>query len=281
MMSNSRENPPLTEKQEIELADLELRSTRTAKQELRIAELVEKRTRSADVILSDTCIAYLVEAYAWETERMCSITKEMDVEYFERGRKTEPESVELLSFVDDTPYVKNEERFENAFLSGIPDILNIGGRNRVDDSGGTEIYWTKKIRDIKSCKDYPNFLYKIHKGVDPGNREQLAGYGDILECGDLGVAFTLPTMPEEMRNGYKMKLAYKMNAAIDQDPEFERAWANLERSMIFKHMEPAKRVYKIPVDPFTTSEQSAVYDRVKVCREWLNNFHEMYLQLNK
>jgi hypothetical protein len=270
MMSNSRENPPLTEKQEIELADLELRSTRTAKQELRIAELVEKRTRSADVILSDTCISYLVEAYAWETEQMCSITKEMDVEYFERGRKTEPESIQLLSFVDNHLYQKNEERFENDFLSGIKDVWRGGTAKR-----------PHAIGDIKSCKDYPTFLYKIHKGLDPGNREQLQGYGDIDECGDLFVGFTLPTMPEEMRNGYKMKLAYKMNAAIDQDPEFERAWANLERSMIFKHMEPAKRVYKIPVDPFTTSEQSAVYDRVKVCRDWLNNFHLTYQKLNK
>jgi hypothetical protein len=285
MMSNSRENPPLTEKQKARLIELSEKGntngTLPPGQVLELATLVDKADKSKEVVLSDSCIAYLVEAYAWETERMCSITKEMDVEYFERGRKTEPESIELLSFVDDTPYVKNEERFENAFLSGIPDILNIGGRNRVDDSGGTEIYWVKKICDIKSCKDYPTFLYKIHKGVDPGNREQLQGYGDILECGDLGVAFTLPTMPQSLREGYKMKLAYKMNAAIDQDKEFEKAWANLERSMIFDHIPAPRRVYKIPVEPFTQEERQVVYDRVKVCRGWLANFHEMYQRLNK
>lgn len=270
MMANSKENPPLTEKQEQELAELEARPTRTEKMALRVAELVEKRTRSTDVILSDTCISYLVEAYAWETEGMCSITKEMDVEYFERGRKTEPESIELLSFVDDVAYLKNETRFDNDFLSGIPDVLKIS-----DD------FKAKRIRDIKSCKDYPMFLYKIHKGVDPGNREQLAGYGDILDCGDLEVDFTLPTMPQSMREGYKIKLAYKMNAAIDQDKEFDRAWANLERSMIFDHIPAPRRVYKIPVEPFTPNEQAAVYERVKVCREWLNSFHENYLKLNK
>lgn len=283
MMSNSKENAPLTDLQVIRLRELEKKADCdeiTVKQRAEMTELIGKRTRSADVILSDICIAYLLEAYAWETERMCSITKEIDVEYFDRGRKTEPESVELLGFVDNTPYVKNEERFENAFLSGIPDVLEIGGRALIDDSGGSEIYWTKRVREIKSTKDYPTFLYKIHKGLDPGNMEQAQGYGDILECGDLGVAFTLPTMPEEMRNGYKMKLAYKMNAAIDQDPEFEKAWANLERSMIFKHMPPEKRVYKIPVDPFTERERTGVYDRVKICREWLNNFHKMYLRLN-
>jgi hypothetical protein len=208
---------------------------------------------------------------------MCSITKEMDVEYFERGRKTEPESIELLSFVDNTVYVKNEQRFENDFLSGIPDLLNIG--EGIGEKG--PVFFANAIRDIKSCKDYPTFLYKIHKGLDPGNADQLAGYGDILQCGDLEVDFTLPTMPQSIREGYKMKLAYKMNAAIDQDPEFERAWANLERSMIFGHMPPEKRVYKIPVEPFGKSEQLAVYERVKHCREWLDNFHGQYLKLNK
>lgn len=273
MMANSAQNPPLTEKQEARVIELTDKGDKNGflppGQALELAALLEKAERSKDVVLSDTCIGYLVEAYAWETEGMCSITKEMDVEYFERGRKTEPESIELLSFVDDVAYLKNETRFGNDFLSGIPDVLKIS-----DD------FKAKRIRDIKSCKDYPLFLYKIHKGVDPGNAEQLQGYGDILECGDLGVAFTLPTMPESIREGYKIKLAYKMNAAIDQDKEFEKAWANLERSMIFKHMDPRKRVYKIPVDPFTPSEQAAVYERVKVCREFLHNFDEMYKKLN-
>jgi hypothetical protein len=270
MMANSKDNAPLTDKQVIELAELEARPTRTDKMALRVAELIEKRERSNDVVLSDTCISYLLEAYAWETEKMCSITKEMDVEYFERGRKTEPESIKLLSEVDGVYYLKNEERFENDFLSGIPDVMDI-----------SEEFTARRVRDTKSTKDYPTFLYKIHKGLDNGNAEQLQGYGDILQCGDLGVAFTLPTMPESIRAGYKIKLAYKMNAAIDQDPEFEKAWSNLERSMIFDHMPASRRVYKIPVAPFTPSEQSAVYDRVKVCREWLSNFHEQYLKLNQ
>lgn len=273
MMANSKDNQPLTEIQEKRLLELDEKANAgniTEKQGIELTALICKRRNSRNVILSDTCISYLIEAYAWETEGMCSITKEMDVEYFDRGRKTEPESIELLSFVDNTPYLKNEERFENDFLSGIPDVLNI-----------SKEFTAKAIRDIKSTRDYPTFLYKMHKGLDAGNEEQLQGYGDILECGDLGVAFTLPTMPESIRNGYKMKLAYKMDCAIDQDKEFEKAWTNLERSMIFGHMTPEKRVYKIPVHPFEKSMQHAVYERVKVCREWLFNFHESYERLNK
>lgn len=270
MNSNSKENAPLTEKQAAELTELDKKAILTTVQATRRTELILKKEKAKEVILSDTCISYLVDAYAWETEKMVSITKEMDVEAFERGRKTEPESIELLSFVDDKPYVKNEYRFDNDFLSGIPDLLGFQPTGAPDT-----------IKDAKSCKDLPMFLYKICKGVDPGNTEQLQGYGDILGITDLEVVFTLPTMPETIRNGYKWRLAQKMEEATTESPVFLRAWAELERSMIFDHIPPQKRVYKIKVSPFTTFEQEATYDRVKQCREWLDSFHTMYLKLNR
>lgn len=257
-----------------ELEELDKKPNRTDKQGIRLAELVQKRENSKKVVLSDTAVSYLLEAFAWETEKMCSVTKEMDVEYFERGRKTEPESIELLSFVDNTPYVKNEFRFENEFLSGIPDVFSLF---EPED----QMFAPKSIKDIKSTQDYPTFLYKIHKGTDDANEMQLRGYGDIMNCGDLSVVYTLPTMPESIRNGYKMRLAYKMDEISTESPTFIKAWAELEHSMIFDSIPAQKRVYKIPVQPFTTNEQSALYERVKHCREWLNSFHTQYLQLNQ
>lgn len=270
IMTNSKDSPPLTALQELELAELDVKINRTEKQGIKLAELIAKREKAKDVVLSDTAIGYLVEAYAYETEGMCSITKEMDVEYFDRGKKTEPESIELLSFVDDHSYVKNEERLYNNFLSGVMDVYR-----------GESHHKPTAIGDIKSCKDYPTFLYKIHKGLDAGNKEQVQGYGDLGLCDDLFVAFTLPNMPEDQRNGYSYKLAMKMGVATSEDPEFKIAWTQLERSMIFDRIDKLKRVYKIPITPFTKYEQQAVYDRVKVCREWLIWFHEFFNKLNR
>lgn len=272
MMSNARGSEPLTDKQWITVRKLEAKidnGKATEKQRIEYTRLLQKDKDSEKIVLGDACVQYLLEAYAWETEQMCSITKEMDVEYFDRGRKTELESVELLSFVDDIPYVKNETRFENKFLSGIPDILKIS-----DD------FKAKAIRDIKSTNDYPTFLYKIHKGTDTANEFQLKGYGDILNCNDLSVVFTLPTMPQSIREGYKMKLAYKMDEVTTESPRFLKAWAELEHSMIFDSIPPHKRVYKIPVNPFSEQDKQRVYDRVKIAREWLNSFHERFKSLN-
>lgn len=277
ILVNGKGSEPVTENQWKIVREIEGKienGKATDKQKIEYARLLQKDKDSQNVVLGDTCIQYLLEAYSWETEGMCSVTKEMNVEYFERGKKTEPESIRLLTEVDKKQYIKNEFRFENEFLSGIPDVLSL--------PEGIELpQEPESIKDIKSTQDYPTFLYKIHKGVDPGNAEQLQGYGDILNCKDLAVVFTLPTMPESIRNGYKMRLAYKMDEVSTESPKFLKAWAELERSMVFDHMPASRRVYKIPIAPFTQIEQQAVYERVKHCREWLNSFHELYLKLNK
>jgi hypothetical protein len=274
MMSTARGSEPLTDLQVKRLEELYEKANSgkiTDKQRIEMTALELKQEKSKTVTLGDTAVAFLLEQYAWETQRMVSVTKEMEIEAFDRGRQTEPESIDLLSFVDNCLYEKNEERFCNDFLTGIPDILRFWALRDHTDR-------VRAIRDIKSVRDYPLFLYKIHKGVDAANINQLQGYGDILECGDLGVAFTLPNTPDSIREGYKYRLASKLDVI---DVEHRPEWKILERSMNFDSIDKEKRVFKVPVDPFTPSEQAAVYERVKHCREWLNNFHESYLKINK
>jgi len=276
-MTNGRGSEPLTPKQWETIKEIEGKiesGKATEKQKLELARLIQKDKDSQKVTLGDTAIECLLSAYAWETEKMVSITKELDVEAFERGRKTEPESIQLLSEVDKITYFKNEARFENEFLSGIPDVLDLW---QYSEAAPVSVL---KIREIKSTRDYPTFLYKMHKGLDPGNLEQIQGYGDILECIDLAVVFTLPNMPEEQRLKYKFKLADRMGEATTESPRFLKTWAEIEHSMIFDSIPAHKRTYKVPVQPFSPLEKFAVYERVKHCREYLNNFHEQYLKLN-
>jgi len=267
MMANSKENAPLTDNQIKELAELEAKATRTEKQTLRITELVLKMEKSKDVVLSDTCIQYLTEAYAWEVFGKFNVTKEMDIEYIQKGREVEDESIELLSFVRDRAYSKNTERIENDFLSGHPDVY-----------AGEKLIGADYITDMKNCWSLPGFLYKIHKGIDDGYREQVGGYGLIANCTNLSVTYALVNTPESIRNSYKFRLANKLNV-IDVDHREE--WHQIECSMIFTDIRHEQRIHEIPLEPFSETEKNAIYERVKHCREWLNNFHELYLKLNQ
>jgi hypothetical protein len=78
----------------------------------------------------------------------------------------------------------------------------------------------------------------------------------------------------------KWAVTRKMGATTPESPEMLKEWPKWEKSMRFDHIAPHKRVNKIKIDPFTDSKRQKFYDRVKMGREWLNNFHERYQKLN-
>jgi hypothetical protein len=50
--------------------------------------------------------------------------------------------------------------------------------------------------------------------------------------------------------------------------------------MKFDHITAHKRVYSKAIELWSPFEKSAVYDRVKVCREWLETFDTQYQKIN-
>ena len=270
IMSNSRSNPILTEKQKERLTELYTKSSLTENQLKELAELQIKEKNGSRVILSDTAIEYLMEAYAYKAYGKQSINKELDVQYTAKGKMVEEESIILLSQLDKTLYTKNEERVENDFLSGEPDVHN-----------GEDIMNCTKIIDIKSVWDYPGFLRKMNQKLDAGYDYQLKGYMDLTGAQEAEIAYCLVNTPDTMVNDFKRRLLYKMNVATEENPEYLIQCAKLEHSMYFDDIEIHKRIFKVPIEPLTQDQRQAMYDRIKVCREWLETFHQEYQSLNK
>ena len=270
MMANSRSNPVLTENQVDELAKLESSPTLKPKQQERLAELLVKKENGKKVILSDSAIEILMDWYAWETEKMIPISKEsLDNLTMKKGKMGEPMAIGLLSIVDNEDYKIHKERIENDYLTG-----------EVDCFLGQHIYAAKNVTDTKISWDYPIFLKKLNTGLENGQEEQLQGYGDITGARELYVANCLVDAPDEIIEEYKWKVAKKMNALTIESPEFLAEWPKWEHSMKFSSIAIEKRLSKIKVEPFSEIKRQQVYDRVKICRDWLNNFHEQRLKLN-
>lgn len=273
-MSNKQGFAPLTDIQIARRAELESKlaaGTITAKQGEELCNLTLKDEKSKEILLSDTCVDYLLDAYAekrWET---LPVDKEfMEIQQIEKGKLAEEEAITLISIVDGIIYSKNEERIENDFLSGIPDVFL-----------GEHIMAAEEIIDAKSCFDHPGFLKKIDQPLENGWEEQVQGYMDITGAKKGFIAHCLPNMPESMMLEYKRKLLFKMNVISEESPAFKKVWAKFEKSMLFDRIPPQMRVHKVPVEPFSQSRRQQIYDRVKVCRDWLWKFDETYQKLNQ
>lgn len=274
IMFNKQGFEPLTELQEAKIIELEERDKIkpiTDKQREELNRLIAKGEASKEVVLSPMCIEYLMEVYAWETQGMISVSKEtMEVAQLSKGKLAETEAVTLLIRVDKLPYAIHKERISNDFLSGQIDIYL-----------GEDVMLATNVTDIKNAFDYPGFLKKINNGLERGQTEQVQGYGDITGAPELFIANCLVDNPETIIEDMKWKLARKLDAVTIESPDFLVEWAKWEKSMRFSHIPPHQRVHKIKVDPFTLSEQQKVYDRVKVCRDFLWKFDESYQKMNK
>lgn len=271
IMSNSTESAPLTDIQKARMSELEAKESPTEKQKQELATLLLKNENSLKFVPSVTCMEYMMEAYAWETEQMIPVDKEsMDVLQMKKGKLGEATAVKLLSLVDGTEYFTHKERVSNDFLTGEIDIYS-----------GIDVWKAISVADIKNSFDYPSFLKKINTSVDLNWRLQVQGYGDILEPENLLIAHCLVDTPDEVKEQVKWRLASKMNALTIESPEFLKEWAKFDHSMSFDKTIPVhKRVYKQKVERWEPSYQQKVYDRVKNMRDWLCNFHEWYQQIN-
>lgn len=237
-----------------------------------LADLYLKRENSKTIVLSDTCTDYLMEWYSWEVEGMIAVNKEAMMELnvgVKKGKLVEPQSLQLISIVRGEIYKVHKERIYNDYLSG-----------EIDCYIGESVYEAIEVADMKNATDHPGFLKKIHGGLENGQKEQLQGYGDITGAKILGVKNTLVDMPDILIEEMRWSVLKAVGGTTFESPEFVAEWPKWERSMKFTHIPVHKRVYTIPVEPFTEIERQKVYDKVKICREWLWKFHEMYSNMN-
>lgn len=274
MKSEKQGFESLTEKQEMMILEMEAKAVGkglTDKQQEELNRLYAKREASKKIVLSDTCIEYLMEVYAWETEGMIPVSKEsMEILSISKGKKQEAQAGALLNFVDDVEYKTHKERIFNEYLSG-----------EIDFYLGESVYKATNVTDAKNAWDYPGYLKKINNGLENGQQDQIRGYGAITGATDLFIANCLVDCTEQNIEEVKWRVAKKFDAVSIESPEFLAEWAKWERSMRFDHIDPFKRVHKIKVEPFTSFELQKVYDKVKICRDWLYEFDENFQKKNK
>lgn len=274
-LSKSKSNPNLTDLQEATLIDLEYKlqtdGELTKKEHIMLAKLQTKRDNDDKTALSDTCIDYLMEEYGMTVEGMISIGKEsMSNIGIEKGNLCEMEALNLLIRVDKVPYKRHKERIYNDYLSG-----------EIDAYHGGHVMSAERILDLKNVQDYILFLRRLHKGIEKEHRQQVQGYMDITKAPQGQVSYALVDMPDVLQERLLWVITSKLGAATPESPEVLAEWPLWVKSMHFAHIPPERRVYSIPVHPFSHKEQQALYDRVKVIREWLFRFHENYQKTDK
>jgi len=264
IMANGR-GTVLTEKQAAELERLSSMDSLTDKQQDTLKVLLEKR--DATPSLSDTCKSYLKEVYMYYKYGKESVGGSERSRYTIKGRSVEDESIMLLSRIDGQTYEKNQNRFQNDYLTGEPDIL-------VSSTDGNIV----KVIDIKSSWDGNTLLSNIGSPLNPLYFYQVQGYMALTGAQKAEVAYILVNMPQEIINGEKNRIFKTMNPTTEENVDYKKAIARLEHNMTFDEIPIKERIVRFKVD---RDEEliNKIYSRVEQCREWLKEFETIHLSL--
>jgi hypothetical protein len=179
-----------------------------------------------------------------------------------KGLKVEDASIQLYSQVKEITFdiQKNEERKENDFIMGTPDI--------VDERLGY-------IPDIKSSWDWNTFAkeWLNHKEGDL-NKDyywQIQGYMELFGFEKGSIVYCLIDTPDDLIEQELRKVAWDMGKKFEDaifDEDFMKLETELRFNRQFKLIPKEKRVIEFEIEK-NNSDIERLYTRIGQCREWL------------
>ena len=207
-------------------------------------------SRSKSEVLSKTCKTYLQEL---AIEEMYGIKKEFSSRYTDKGNIVEREAIDLAQENLDFGFMyKNEEHFNNDFLTGTPDVNT--------DS---------ILLDVKSSYDGTTFPWFATEIPNKDYYFQLMGYMALCNKRKSILAYCLINTPSEIVED-EVRRAHWSSHLIDESEELR---AEVEAKHNFDHIPSEKRIKTFDIK-YDKDVVKAIYDRVKECREYYKTLIE-------
>ena len=200
--------------------------------------------RSKSEVLSKTCKSYLQEL---AIEEMYGIKKEFSSRYTDKGIEVERTSIDLVQDNCDFGFMyKNEEHFENDYLTGTPDV-------NTDNI----------LLDVKSSYDATTFPWFEEEIPNKDYYYQLQGYMALCNKRKSVLAYCLVNTPFQIVED-EVRRAHWKEHLIDESEELR---ADVEARHNFDHIPPEKRIKTFEVR-YDKEVIKAIYERIKECRKY-------------
>ena len=211
-------------------------------------------------LLSKTAQKHLLEVYIAEKYGR---KRDIQTKQMKKGVEVEQDSIEMLSKYMKMPLFKNENRFSNAYITGLPDIVN-----------------GNMIIDIKSSYDLWTFMGNLPDKLDSLYYWQLMSYMWLTDTEKGYIAYCLSNTPFGIMEQEKKSLLYRMDVVSEDSPEYKKAAQNLEFNMTFDDIDINERVLLFKVDR-NEDDIIRIENKVLKAREYLHEIESTHLNFNK
>ncbi len=242
IMTDDVKTKPLTEPQIKALAKLDDKiysgKDLTSNQKEEYEKLITKRDAKPE--LSAGAKSYCQQ---WLKEQIYGRRSDIKSKYLEKGNICEDYAIDMLNHIFSKSYKKNEEFFENEYMTGTPDII------------------CEMIRDIKnswSVDSYPLFDLKVKNEY----YWQMQGYMNLTGLKQASVDFCLVNAPEHLIAREAKQASYESSKT---DYELYQHYTHL---LTFDDIDPRKRVRSFSV-AYNQNDVDRIEQRVEMCRVYI------------
>jgi len=214
---------------------------------LKIAELALTKD---DDVLSETCKSKLAGLYAWLKYKKWIAPEGIGQNRVAKGKSVEGLSIEMINRLDGTMYSKNEERFENEYLIGVPDVVD--NENKI-------------VVDVKSSWDIDSFLCNVNKELNRVYWWQAQGYMALFGFEKAEIDYCLISTPEHI-----IESEIEKKAGDRYSPE------EIRNNLTFDEIPEEERRLRFIVDRDEPAIEK-LYKRLRKCREYLPIIEQLHL----
>jgi hypothetical protein len=209
--------------------------------------LSQYESRLDEVNLSETCKSYLEEVF-WKRE--FNISSEIVNKYLTKGIEVEDDSINLACDVHGWNNQKNNDSFENDFLTGTPDMI-----------------FDEFIVDIKSSWSAKTFPLKNENDDIPSQLYyyQIMSYLALTGKSHGFLIYCLVDTPENLVQDELWRYA-RNHGLLEVPTEIED---EIRESHLFSRLPKKLRVKTFRIDRDEEVIQK-IYERIDDCRKWYN-----------
>lgn len=216
--------------------------------------------------LSKGAKSHLKRVYGYLKYGKWCASQDKGTKYTNKGNLAEGDSIKLISLLQGQEYVKNEERVQNEYLTGIPDVFV-----------GESIYKAEYVVDLKTSWDIESYLDNLGKPLSSQYWWQIQGYLALTGAKLGEVSYCLVDTPESIINDEKYKLMKRLNCVTDEDPLFVRKAAELTNNLTFSDIPAKDRRLRFFVERDEDAIQK-IYRKVEECRKYLAEIEALHMQ---
>jgi len=185
-------------------------------------------------------------------EELFGKTGEVKSKYLDKGLLVEDESIKMYSEVIGRDVVKNEKRYNNEYITGIPDIF-----------GDT-------LADIKSSWDHNTFPLTSDAIPNKDYYWQLQGYMALTDQETSKLVYCLVDTPDEIIYHEIKVIGAKLGVVEIPEELEEDIWNGLK----FSDIDPKHRIKEFVVER-NQEDIDAIYKRVELARGYLNDLNQL------